>query len=415
MTDTPEPDEVPEQDGVPERSSFRTFDGEETWDADALNRAYAQLRNRRSAAKPDGAGHPEEAHEASAADPDGTSGTDGTDDAVEAVDADTDAPATNAGGAAAANPAGRPEWLIELPTLVPGQRLPDASPPQPATDPESPPPHFADPTPSPGYSADPTPPPQYGADPTLPPQYFADPTPSPRYAADPEPAPHYAADPVPPPPRFAAPTWTLQPATDPGPPRRPGAPRTGSGRSDRPPLPSRGLFVAGVGSAAAAVLAAVIWLLVDFFGTPSGGSGAAPPAPTSAVVIQTTADNQPTDTDTFDGTDTSNNDSSPTADQASSPLTDPAQVVEAFYAAINSGDFTTAWNLGGDNLSSNYNTFVAGYNNTEQDEVSAQDTGPTTASIELTATQTDGSTQQYSGTYTVVNGVITSADVSPDN
>jgi hypothetical protein len=228
------------------------------------------------------------------------------------------------------------------------------------------------------------------------------------YLADPKPAPRQSADPMPqPPPRFTAPAWMLQPPSDTESPRRPGGSRTGSGRGDPPPLASHGLFVAGVGTAAAAVLAAAVWLGVDYLGT-SGGSSAATPAPTSAIVLQTTANNQPTDTDT------SGDDSSPTA-AASSPLTDPAQVVEAFYTAINSRDFQAAWSLGGNNLSSSFSKFVAGYDDTEQDQISAQDTGPTTASIELTATQTDGSTQQFSGTYTVVNGIITGADVSADN
>lgn len=44
--------------------------------------------------------------------------------------------------------------------------------------------------------------------------------------------------------------------------------------------------------------------------------------------------------------------------------------------------------------------------------MSAQDTSSTTASVQLTATQDDGTVKQYEGTYTVVGGVITGADVS---
>jgi hypothetical protein len=86
-----------------------------------------------------------------------------------------------------------------------------------------------------------------------------------------------------------------------------------------------------------------------------------------------------------------------------------------FYNAINDGDYATAWALGGDNLSPNFTTFSDGYSSTLTDSATATDTSATTADIQLDATQTDGTVKQYSGTYTVVDGVITAADVTQTN
>jgi serine/threonine protein kinase len=91
---------------------------------------------------------------------------------------------------------------------------------------------------------------------------------------------------------------------------------------------------------------------------------------------------------------------------------DPAAVVEAYYQAVNNQNYAAAWALGGYNLSPNYAAFVQGFASTAGDTVAVEDTSATTAAIQLTATQSDGSQKQYSGTYTVVNGVITAASVS---
>lgn len=175
-------------------------------------------------------------------------------------------------------------------------------------------------------------------------------------------------------------------------------------------VPGHVLYAAGIVTAIAAVLAGGIWCLVSIFGTQS--TNASPTAvATSAYAVQSTAPVAPIDT--ASPFDPSPSPSATTPSSSPTPLSDPAQVVNAFYAAINAGDWQTAWDLGGDNLGQTYDTFVAGFNNTYNDAVTAQDTSATTASIQLTATQNDGTEQQYSGTYTVVNGVITSADISP--
>jgi hypothetical protein len=88
-------------------------------------------------------------------------------------------------------------------------------------------------------------------------------------------------------------------------------------------------------------------------------------------------------------------------------VTDPAQVVTQYFDDINAQDYAAAWQLGGKNFGQSYSKFVAGFNGTKSDAATAQDTGPTTASVQLTATQTNGDQQTFSGTFTVVNGEIT--------
>ncbi|MCX4095519.1 hypothetical protein [Nocardia sp. alder85J] len=93
------------------------------------------------------------------------------------------------------------------------------------------------------------------------------------------------------------------------------------------------------------------------------------------------------------------------------PPTDPAQVVAAYFNAINTHDYATAWALGGRNLDPSYADYVQGLRTTANEAASAQDEDPTTAMINLVATQTDGTSKTFSGTYTVVNGIIVSAHI----
>jgi len=89
----------------------------------------------------------------------------------------------------------------------------------------------------------------------------------------------------------------------------------------------------------------------------------------------------------------------------------PQQVVEDYYAAINAHDYQRAWALGGKNLNSSYQSFVSGFATTAWDTVHVTGVQGNTASMTLDALQTDGTHKYFSGTYTVVNGVITSASV----
>jgi hypothetical protein len=89
-------------------------------------------------------------------------------------------------------------------------------------------------------------------------------------------------------------------------------------------------------------------------------------------------------------------------------------VVSQFYADISDGDYTGAWNLGGDNIAgSPYPQWVAGYSTTASISVGTiASFGPGQVRAEIIATQDDGTVQTYQGTYTVEGGVIVSADIT---
>ncbi|WEO95587.1 hypothetical protein A6P39_017020 [Streptomyces sp. FXJ1.172] len=92
---------------------------------------------------------------------------------------------------------------------------------------------------------------------------------------------------------------------------------------------------------------------------------------------------------------------------------DPASTVTRYFAAINNRDFHTAWDLGGKNLDSSYSSFVSGFEGTERDDVTVGTVDGTAVSVSLVAQQTDGTQKSYSGRYTVVDGVITAASITP--
>jgi hypothetical protein len=93
----------------------------------------------------------------------------------------------------------------------------------------------------------------------------------------------------------------------------------------------------------------------------------------------------------------------------------PATVVQAYFAAINAQDYQEAWALGGDNLGQSYAQFVGGFAGTAQDTVEILATSGNAVSVDLTATQTDGSQQQFTGTYYVTSGAISSASITQVN
>ncbi|WP_406436929.1 hypothetical protein OHB00_22485 [Streptomyces sp. NBC_00631] len=86
----------------------------------------------------------------------------------------------------------------------------------------------------------------------------------------------------------------------------------------------------------------------------------------------------------------------------------PGDVVTAYFAAISARDYRTAWNLGGKNLDSDYDSFVSGYATTQQDTIAVVSATDTEVQVTIEALQTDGTTQSYDATYTVEDGVITS-------
>lgn len=90
----------------------------------------------------------------------------------------------------------------------------------------------------------------------------------------------------------------------------------------------------------------------------------------------------------------------------------PAEVVEAYFAAINAQNYEAAWNLGGENLGGSYSQFAAGFADTKADDVEVVSTNGDSVNVNLTSTQTDGTVQQFAGSYTVTGQAITSAAIN---
>jgi hypothetical protein len=96
------------------------------------------------------------------------------------------------------------------------------------------------------------------------------------------------------------------------------------------------------------------------------------------------------------------------------PLADAAAVVTQYYQDLSNGNYADAWTLGGVNIAgTDYNTWVAGYATTTSVTLNTESQwNSTTVSASITATQSDGGSTSYQGTYTVEGGVITSASIT---
>jgi hypothetical protein len=127
-------------------------------------------------------------------------------------------------------------------------------------------------------------------------------------------------------------------------------------------------------------------------------SAQAPPATTQAPAVQPAAPAA----------------QAPAAPAAAAPQSGAVTVVQNYLADVSSGDYTDAWTLGGDNLAgTDYGTWVAGYDTTTSvTPGTVTDNGDGSVSASFTATQSDGGTTTYAGTYYVSGGVITSASVT---
>ncbi|MBD0837707.1 hypothetical protein [Streptomyces sp. TRM68416] len=97
----------------------------------------------------------------------------------------------------------------------------------------------------------------------------------------------------------------------------------------------------------------------------------------------------------------------PSPDATASAADDPATVVNRYFEAINDRDFRTAWDLGGKNFDSSYESFAEGFDKTERDELTIESTLGNRVTVSLVAVLYDGTVQTYSGYYTVVDGLIT--------
>ena len=87
----------------------------------------------------------------------------------------------------------------------------------------------------------------------------------------------------------------------------------------------------------------------------------------------------------------------------------PADTVVAYFAAINGHHYLKAWHLVGDRGA--FKTFEAGFAGTAHDRVKILSVKGDVVTATLAAAQQNGSTKTFSGTYTVVNGVIENANV----
>jgi serine/threonine protein kinase len=89
----------------------------------------------------------------------------------------------------------------------------------------------------------------------------------------------------------------------------------------------------------------------------------------------------------------------------------PAATVQAYIAAINQHNYPRAWDLGGKNTGQSYNSFASGFNGTSSDQLTIVSVSGDVVTVQLAATQANGSVDDYQGTYTVVDGVITQSDI----
>jgi hypothetical protein len=153
----------------------------------------------------------------------------------------------------------------------------------------------------------------------------------------------------------------------------------------------------------------------DPYGTPStSGDGSGTSYPYSDDGVGAGAGDPATDTptpaeDTEEAGTTGTTGDTGETETASTVVTD-------YYDHLNAGNYSAAWDMGGSNLSGgSYSDWVAGFGTTSHVYVTAVDDGSGSGSgvveVDLQAVQTDGSVQTFSGTYTVQDGEITSADI----
>jgi serine/threonine protein kinase len=97
----------------------------------------------------------------------------------------------------------------------------------------------------------------------------------------------------------------------------------------------------------------------------------------------------------------------------SPPQAKPAHVVREYFWAINHHFYKIAYELS--NRSESFATFRAGFVGTALDTVTIDSVTGDEVTAHLVARQTDGTEKIYQGTYTVVNGAISSSDIQQVN
>jgi hypothetical protein len=100
---------------------------------------------------------------------------------------------------------------------------------------------------------------------------------------------------------------------------------------------------------------------------------------------------------------------SPTSRSSSAPA--PVSVVNAYYDAVNSHDYATAYRLNKAAHTKPYASFKQGFTGTKHVDITITGVSGHLVSFDLTAHQTDGTVKIYTGTYTVRNGKIALANV----
>ncbi|WAP60236.1 hypothetical protein [Streptomyces sp. S465] len=148
-----------------------------------------------------------------------------------------------------------------------------------------------------------------------------------------------------------------------------------------------------------------IWMLAHHQGGGSPRQEAPLLTPSDMATDTWTATPAFPETDEPSPTDWPSPEATPSADDG------PDATVTSYFDAINEGDYTTAWNLGGKNLDNSYSAFVSGFSETQRDEVTIVSVQGDTVSVDLVSFQTDGTQRSFTGTYTVRDGVITEADM----
>jgi hypothetical protein len=83
--------------------------------------------------------------------------------------------------------------------------------------------------------------------------------------------------------------------------------------------------------------------------------------------------------------------------------------VDAYFQAINAADYRTAFDLGGHNFNSSYDSFRAGFDNTASDEWEITRVAGDRVYLTLTAHNLDCTTQVWHGYYVVTDGELTDA------
>jgi len=104
---------------------------------------------------------------------------------------------------------------------------------------------------------------------------------------------------------------------------------------------------------------------------------------------------------------------SPPRPPTSQPTAPPPAAADPAGTAINARDYRRAWDLGGRNLAASYEVFAKGFANTAHVDLIIASSSGTTVNAQLHATKSDGSKQNFNGSYTVVNGVVTAGSQVP--